>query len=288
MSAPMFTYEEAHSDDVTGLSFHPETPFALLSASSDSLIAISDVRQANEDDSVLGVINTGASVARAGWGGSARKFPKVDPVDDAAQSLDIPPLGAFWSVSDMQTVGVWEADSFNELLSPCDVRRTKPKGALAMDSEPVWETEYVIDASSDASLLENSEGVGIFCGEQGGGMALVEIPNAQSSRKDWALHCRTAGGHSEIVRSVAWDASTYTLFSGGEDGRICAWGLSGDRSDGVPLNSMYTTQNTHSDKQTFGQGANALPLADRYVDRAPPIASGSGRKSAKERSYKPY
>lgn len=226
---PVLSYEETHSDDVTYLSFHPRSPFVLLSASSDALVAVSDTRQADEDDSVLGVVNTGASVARIGWGGSSRKFARAADVDDANDNpttstlLDGMDLGAFYSISDMQTIGIWEADGFSELLPVRDVRQTH---VPASGTFKAWEPEFVIDATTDASLLQNSESIAVFCGEQSGGLAMIEIPNALDEHSDaWSLHYHAVGGHNELVRSVSWDVGKGLLFTGGEDGHLCAWAL---------------------------------------------------------------
>lgn len=215
---------EAHSDDVTSLSFHPTVPFALLSASSDSLVAVSDICKTDEDDSVLGVINTGASVARAGWGGSSTFRPKAileGEEEELVDQNDIPNLGAFWSVSDMQTLGIWEADGWEELVSTCDVRQG--------ETDPMklpWKTEFVVDAGADSQLLQSRDSVGLFCGNQNGTTALIQIPNQAS--QDWIMHCLLTGGHSEIVRSVLWDVNNSCVFTGAEDGRICGWQLAGD------------------------------------------------------------
>lgn len=234
---------EAHSDDVTSLSFHPTVPFALLSASSDSLVAISDIRKTDEDDSVLGVINTGASVARAGWGGSSTFRPKAilegEEGKEEAQS-DVPNLGAFWSVSDMQTLGIWEADGWEELLSPCDVRQ----GETNPMTLP-WKTEYVVDAGADSQLLQSRDSVGVFCGNQNGTTAFTQIPN--QAGQDWVMHCLLTGGHSEVVRSVLWDVKNSCVFTGAEDGRICGWQLADDNNSvtatamplGTPLSSSH-------------------------------------------------
>lgn len=200
----------------------------LLSASSDSLVAISDARQSDEDESVLGVVNTGASVARAGWGGSRRKFPKAIDLDDgqstSSNCFTNTSLGAFYSISDMQTIGMWEADGFTDLLPVRDVRQTY---IPANGTFKAWETEFVIDATTNQSLLQNSESVAVFCGEQSGSVALLEIPNALSGdHTPWSLHFHAVGGHTEVVRSVSWDVRKNILFTGGEDGHLCAWALS--------------------------------------------------------------
>jgi WD40 repeat protein len=233
------SYVEAHSDDITSLSFHPSVPFVLLSASSDSLVAVSDIRRTDEDDSVLGVINTGASVARAGWGGSSTTRPKAAMEGEEQIQSDVPPLGAFWSVSDMQTVGIWEADGWEELLSPPDVRQGE-----AMMMMPAWKTEFVVDASADSQLIQGRDSVGLFCGNQDGSTALIEIPNEEG--KDWIMHCRLTGSHNEIVRSVLWDLNNQCVFTGAEDGQICGWQLNGEDSQESSHALANLTPNTQS------------------------------------------
>ena len=229
------SYVEAHSDDVTSLSFHPAVAHILLSASSDSLVAVSDTRKTDEDESVLGVVNTGASVARAGWGGCSTLRPKTALEGEEATQFDVSPLGAFWSVSDMQTVGIWEADGWEQVLAPRDVRNGE-----AAFMAPEWKTEYVVDASADGRLINNSsDSLGLFCGNQDGSTALIEVPN--DPVKDWIIHCRLRGAHSEVVRSVLWDLERRSLFTGAEDGQICAWQLEGEQQPFQPL-SLSTQQ----------------------------------------------
>jgi WD40 repeat protein len=36
--------------------------------------------------------------------------------------------------------------------------------------------------------------------------------------------CQTLkGGHTEVVRSVAWNPQTNVMYSGGEDSKLCTW-----------------------------------------------------------------
>jgi WD40 repeat protein len=214
-------------------------PFVLLSASSDSLVAVSDIRKTDEDDSVLGVINTGASVAKAGWGGSSTTRPKAEPEEgiDKIES-DVPALGSFWSASDMQTVGIWEADGWEEVLPPRDVRQGQ---VLTI---PQWKTEFVIEASADSQLIANKDSIGVFCGNQDGSAALIEIPNEPD--KDWVMHCRLTGAHSEVVRSALWDLSNQCLFTGGEDGQICGWQLTGQSETALDTSSASLSSNQQS------------------------------------------
>lgn len=111
-AAPVHTYSESHSDDVTSLSFHPSSSHSeiLLSGSTDGLLCTYDTRIADEDDAVLSVGNTGASLARAGWGAAraGAGAGAATPGPDAAERRG---LGGAWAVSDMQTLSVWDADA---------------------------------------------------------------------------------------------------------------------------------------------------------------------------------
>lgn len=249
---PIVTYIETHSDDVTWLTFHPKVSHVLLSASSDSLAAVSDVRKLDEDDSVLGVINTGASVARLGWGGNSKIRPKMISEDTPGIS-DIPDLGALWSVSDMQTFGVWEADAWEEVLAPVDIRDAEISD---------WKTEFIIDATTDTQLTQDRDSVGVLCGNQDGSAALINVSTLPE--QPWTMQCRLRGGHSEVIRSVYWDLNNSCVFTGAEDGRICGWQLNG------------TTQ---------------IPEEDTKITTPPAFQERSPRPVKEEKSrptYKPY
>lgn len=60
-------YSESHYDDVTSLKFHPQKPNLLCSGSTDGLINIFDLKETNEDDALLHVINTESSVHKMNW-----------------------------------------------------------------------------------------------------------------------------------------------------------------------------------------------------------------------------
>jgi WD40 repeat protein len=64
---PLYVYNEAHSDDVSALSFHPNHDHLLLSGAVDGLTSTIDVRIAEEDDAILHTANVGASLSRVGW-----------------------------------------------------------------------------------------------------------------------------------------------------------------------------------------------------------------------------
>lgn len=146
LSAPLFTYDQSHSDDVTSLQFRSaearpeqsgqEGEQLLLSASTDGLLTVYDLQKGgDEDDAVLSASNTGASIARAGWGGVPPgvgvKRGQAKPSDEdegqtGSNGMDVDGgakgtaevyrgLGAVWAVSDMQTVGLWDSESVSAM-----------------------------------------------------------------------------------------------------------------------------------------------------------------------------
>lgn len=99
---PMYIHSSTHSDDITHLSLlppsqsfmpssstHPVPPRLLLSASTDGLVALSDMRESDEDESVQAEENLGQSIASAGsyrWKGKMK----------------------IWARSDMDGMAVWD------------------------------------------------------------------------------------------------------------------------------------------------------------------------------------
>lgn len=71
--APIRQYVESHTDTVTDLQIHPNLPNLLLSASTDGLVNVFDINQADEDDALYQVINHRSAIARAGF-----MFPTTD------------------------------------------------------------------------------------------------------------------------------------------------------------------------------------------------------------------
>lgn len=133
-SAPVCTYSESHSDDITSLVFHPDSAShgnILLSGGMDGLACVIDVSLSLEDDAVVSVGNTGSSLARVGWASAPanyqigpRALADVDmDENDAYLTRDArrSNLGPVYTVSNMQTLGLWDADKVRFLLT---VRRS--------------------------------------------------------------------------------------------------------------------------------------------------------------------
>ena len=93
------TYNEAHSDDITKLAFHPSPalPHVLLSASVDGLLNTYDVRVADEDDSVLSTSQVGSSLVSAGW------MPLKGQEDS-------PDFKGVWGATTIETIQLWDVE----------------------------------------------------------------------------------------------------------------------------------------------------------------------------------
>lgn len=113
-AAPVLTYDQSHSDDVTflDLSAFP----LLLSGSTDGLMTVFDTTKgSDEDEAVLSAVNTGSSIARGAWQVGPPQDWRIGLFARAQESqwqVDLQgTLGKVWAASDMQTVGVWDAGS---------------------------------------------------------------------------------------------------------------------------------------------------------------------------------
>ncbi|GAA5903785.1 hypothetical protein JCM8208_006578 [Rhodotorula glutinis] len=203
------TYTEAHSDDLTSLSFHPAPSLAhvLLSGSVDGLVNTYDVRIEDEDDAVLTTAQFNASIAHAGWmalSGSA-----------GARDAHAEHKGIYGATT-IETMQFWDAEQQDQVVDFGDVRDV----AL----QP-WRTDYLIGAEYNVSL----GGVCLLAGTIEGDVAVINTADPQHWYLEQVLSGKTSQrapgtkGHRDIVRTAQLDAETATVVTGGEDGRICLW-----------------------------------------------------------------
>ncbi|KAJ6510228.1 WD40-repeat-containing domain protein [Mycena vitilis] len=192
-ATPLRTHSSTHSDDVTVLSFSPDSPNILMSASTDGLISTSTADEDDEDEAVIhvGVWNT--SVSQAGWTHSSS--------------------GAkIWASSDMETFSTWSGEL--DLLQSQDIRAP----SLHNHAEHEWLTDYLITCHS----TPNSD-MKVFVGSNQGDVALITNSNLAAPAAPWSLRNTWTTGHTGIVRSLLWDDQNGVMVTGGEDGKINVW-----------------------------------------------------------------
>jgi hypothetical protein len=122
-SNPLYTHSTTHSDDITSLTFLPPSPsyapalpatsssenptpgLLLLSGSTDGLVALTNPKEADEEEAFYGAEGLDGSVAKAGWYRAAVDEPdkkKKRKNGGKRQGLKV------WGRSDMDSVGTWE------------------------------------------------------------------------------------------------------------------------------------------------------------------------------------
>ncbi|KAA1466070.1 WD40 repeat-like protein [Dentipellis sp. KUC8613] len=200
-AAPLRTHASTHSDDVTALHFwRPSSSNAspsykaLLSASTDGLVSISNADEDDEDEAVVHVGNWGCSISQAGWIPRRGALPHV------------------WAGSDMETFSTWseELDPQQDL----DIR-----GPSIHTQQRTWVTDYLIGCHAS----ESSDTLGIFVGSNEGDIALITSADHTSRDSPWTLERLWTGQHTGVVRSILWDERNNVILTGGEDSRLCMW-----------------------------------------------------------------
>ncbi|KAJ2608561.1 hypothetical protein EV177_004916 [Coemansia sp. RSA 1804] len=183
-STPVKLFENSHSDDVSQIHCCPSAPNQFLSGSTDGLLCTFDASQSDEDDALLYVANTNASVAKCGYFGPDSQF--------------------IYAQSDMETLQLWTNDS-TQLADFGDVRDIKESGI------PI---DYMVDFRYDPQ----TERLYMVSGTNGGDIHLLHV-GAGSFEHVQAL----ASGHSAIVRAFDWGIGQEWAVSGGEDGHLTWW-----------------------------------------------------------------
>ncbi|KAJ1729582.1 hypothetical protein LPJ61_003454 [Coemansia biformis] len=188
--APVGTFEDSHSDDVTQIQCCPSASKHFLSGSTDGLLCTFDPSQPDEDDALLFAANTGASVARCGYFGPESQF--------------------IYAQSDMETLQLWTSEA-TQLADFGDVRELSQSGV------PV---DYIVKCEYDAV----SQRLYMVAGSNDGSIRLLHVGAASME------HIQDLpSGHSGVVRGFDWDLSEGWAVSGGEDGRL-AWWSRGDQT----------------------------------------------------------
>jgi WD40 repeat protein len=190
LSAPVRAYEESHTDSVTQLAFHPTHANVLLSGSTDGLVSIFDVEQAEEEDAVQQVLNPRSAVHCAG----------------------------FIAEDQVYVVSTDEQYSIHTLAKTMAEDEQVPPPVEFGDMRERLKCTYVID------VLLQSDGPPLIAhgNTETGTLSLTSMGSPGS----WKLgqSVKLPGAHGEeIVRDVLLtDRRAYTC---GEDGTVKLWSL---------------------------------------------------------------
>lgn len=187
-SAPLRSFLECHTDSITQLAFHPTQPHVLLSGSTDGLVSLFDINEADEDDALQQVLNPRAAVHRAGF---------LSPTDVFVLTTD-------------------------EHFAVYNLSAETPGSALDFgDARAALECTYVVDvvtsARPPAVVFGNHERE-----------ALGVAPLDEAQQWAFGPRIELPGAHGEeIVRDLLLLHAEGKAVSCGEDGKVKVWDLAG-------------------------------------------------------------
>ncbi|TYJ57655.1 hypothetical protein B9479_001508 [Cryptococcus floricola] len=240
---PLYTHSSTHSDDITHLSLitgssaflprsvNPEvrTPSTLLlSSSTDGLIALSNMKESDEDEAVVAEENWGQSIADAGGYLSKGKM-------------------RVWARSDMDEMAIWsvgrsaegEVELQDQVAYPSSEFKfrtfTPPKSGpnitqTALDefkAKATYKSDYLIGAVPSLGV-SSAGGPMVAVGTNDGDIILQHHSSSASSYLPSAYFITGPApnrGHKDVVRALFHDLPNEALYTGSEDGVLAGFSL---------------------------------------------------------------
>ncbi|KAF9436441.1 WD repeat-containing protein 89 [Entomortierella beljakovae] len=247
-SAIIKTYSESHSDDITNIKFHPSNPMRVMTGAVDGLICQFDLTDMDEDEGIVVVTNTRASINKIGYFGPSSEY--------------------IYSLSHMETLSLWNSDEADPIHQFGDIRgASNPQLGLKLD--------YGIDCKYEPETGR----LYLISGSNEGNINILHV------MADTLQLCQVLnGGHSEIVRSTHWDPKRGILFSGGEDSRLGLW-TSDSQSSPVAASTPSRHSSPLHSKSPDGEVHPPSDLNVVIEDKSP--ATLSTTSSADAASKKP-
>ncbi|WVQ81377.1 hypothetical protein IAT38_003501 [Cryptococcus sp. DSM 104549] len=314
-STPIYTHSSTHSDDITHLSIlPPSTTFLprsatgknperlLLSASTDGLVALSDMKEADEEEAVVSEENWGQSVAGAG-GWMHKGGMKI------------------WARSDMDevvTFGVGRgAEGEIELQNQKDYPSTEYKfktfklpqsgpsiTQTALDelkAKDQLKSDYVVDVVPSLGTSKDG-GPMVAVGTNDGDMILQHSTSSGYRPSAFFLTGpHPSRGPHDVIRALYHDLSNEALYTGSEDGVLSGFSLAslperltvGDPDvddDGGDGREVDEDMDEESEIETEESEEESDEDEDMEVEDGPRygeiIGAGKGRSAADERKEK--
>ena len=177
-------FNESHTDDVTSVCFGAEQ--SLLSGSTDGLVCVYDLTQCDDDDALVGTLNTESSVSKLGFCGERSSL--------------------IYALTHVETLHLWQAQQdFDDVAHLTDIRSSSPDRNI----------DYLVDCFDCGHVCDR---VCVLAGSNTGQGHLMSV-QGNALQYEQSL----CGGHNDVIRSMVWCAGSATLITGGEDATLCSW-----------------------------------------------------------------
>ncbi|WVQ93072.1 hypothetical protein IAU59_000136 [Kwoniella sp. CBS 9459] len=245
-SQPAYSHTSTHSDDITHLSILPTTSTflrssasgsrgdapplpdrLLLSSSTDGLVALSNMKESDEDEAVLAAENWGQSIA------DARAYLHKGKM-------------RVWARSDMDAVAIWEVGKgpedelelqnlveyssesfkFKDFKPPQQGPNTTQTATEERESKHHLKSDYLIDVCPSLGVSKNGAPI-TAVGTNDGDMILQH----QTSSSNYAPSAYLLSGptktrgHKDVIRALYHDLPNEAIYTGSEDGVLSGWSL---------------------------------------------------------------
>lgn len=197
------SFTACHTEEVTAVQFHPMRPTVLLSGSEDGLLCVVETRVASEDDAIRQVLNAESSVARFGLFGPSCELAFV--------------------LTHTETLSLWNVERGDRLAHFGDTRERCARALAAQRGVAEGDRRAAVDTLIDCVYCPVRQRLFLVTGTRDGSVHVFHLSPAGVEHA-FSL----TGGHIRTVRCVRWTADA--IFTGGEDGRLCAW----RHADAVP------------------------------------------------------
>ncbi|KAK1930095.1 WD repeat-containing protein 89 [Phytophthora citrophthora] len=208
-------YGESHVDAITKVRFHPTQPAFVVTASEDGVVCFFDCRISDEDDALESILNVESAVTTVGFFG-----PQKENI---------------FCLTGTETLDLWNLWTAERLHHYNTIRDDCNSNGLA--------TDYLINCVYD----DQSNELFLLAGNHDGDLNAVNIGTDVASAGKLQHAAALKGGHKACVRCVYYDPNSSTLYTGGEDTRLCKWTV-----PGAPVNTSDGNISTPSSRKATG------------------------------------
>lgn len=241
-------YGECHVDAITKVRFHPTQPAFVVTASEDGVVCFSDCRVPDEDDALESIINVESAVTTIGFFGPQREN--------------------IFCLTGTETLDLWNLQTAERIHHYDRIRDDCNAHGIA--------TDYLIDCVFD----EGSGELFLLSGNHGGDINVVGIGRAGNGQLQHAATLK--GGHKACVRTVYYDTARKTLYSGGEDSRVCRWSPPSALGGNASVQSSGLAMAATAAAASVGDQEDAAPSTwSRKAGGLDPAGIKKARKSSR-------